>query len=155
MKKRIIILATVIFAMLFMGGFSAVAQKPQPVTLVGRVVCSLCWFEAKDRKSTPYGSQADITCAAECSEKGLPQALAVEDEQGFTLYTLERGAYKTKSKDFLEFLPNTVEIEGEVRTEKDKRFVKVNSLKVLKETAIKPVPQSADAVRWLWARAHA
>jgi len=145
MKTRNIIILTAAFIILLMSGSSAAAQKRQPVKLVGQVVCSSCWFETKDRNATPYGSQSDVTCAADCSEKGLPQALAVEDEKGFTLYTLERGAFKTNSKDFLEFLPNTVEVEGELRTEKDKKIIKVNSLKVLKEAAIKPVPQSDDA----------
>lgn len=131
------------FFILLVCSFTLSAQKS--VSFKGQVVCSLCWFEAKDRKATPYGTQADLTCAAECSENGLPQALAVEDEKGFTLYMLERGAFKTISRDFLEFVPKTVEIEGELRTEKDKQFIKVNSLKVLKDAAIKPVPQSDDA----------
>lgn len=125
--------------------FASVALSQSKVSLKGQVVCSLCWFEAKDRQATPYGDQADVACAADCSEKGLPQALAVENEKGFTLYTLERGAFKTMGKDFIEFVPKTVEIEGELRTEKDKKFIKVNSLKVLKQAAIKPVPQSDDA----------
>lgn len=126
----------------------ASAQTPAKtnVTLKGQVVCSLCWFEANDRKTKRYGTAADLTCAAECSENGLPQALAVEDEKGFTLYTLEPGAYKPKSKDFLDLVPNSVEIEGEVRTEKDKTFLKVNSLKVLSDGLIKPKPVSDDAV---------
>jgi thiol-disulfide isomerase/thioredoxin len=39
-----------------------------------------------------------------------------------------------------------VEVEGEVRTEKDKRFIKVNKLTVLDEKPLKPVPVSDDAV---------
>src|SRR5688572_15375979 len=112
---------------------STYSQKSEPVKLKGQVVCSVCWFEASDRKKTPYGNAADIQCAVDCSEKGLPQALAVEDEKGFTLYTMELGAYKPRDKDFLDLVPKTVEVEGEVRTEKDKHFIKVNSLKVLKE----------------------
>ena len=120
-------------------------QNPSNVKLKGQVVCSVCWFEAPDRKKTPYGNAADIKCALDCSEEGLPQALAVEDEKGFTLYTMEAGAFKPNGKDFLDIVPKMVEVEGEVRTEKDKRFIKVNSLKVL-ETPVKPVPVSTDAV---------
>ena len=58
----------------------AFAQADGPVKLKGQVVCSSCWFEAKDRKKTRYGTVADIKCATDCSEMGLPQALAVEDE---------------------------------------------------------------------------
>ncbi len=126
--------------------FAAFGQTAKPVKLKGQVVCSVCWFESKDRKKTPYGNAADIKCAADCSDEGLPQALAVEDEKGFTLYTMELGAYKPNGKDFLEIVPKTVEIEGEVRSEKDKQFIKVNKLTVLDEKPVKPVPVSDDAV---------
>ena len=53
------------------------AQETRPVKLKGQVVCSVCWFEAKDRKKTPYGNAADITCAEECSGNNIPQALGV------------------------------------------------------------------------------
>ena len=125
---------------------TASAQSPKQVKLKGQVVCSVCWFESKDRTKTAYGNEADIKCALDCSEQGIPQALAVEDEKGFTLYTMEAGAFKPNGKDFLDIVPKTVEVEGELRTEKDKRFIKVNKLTVLDEKPAKPVPQSSDAV---------
>ena len=124
----------------------ASSQTVQTVKLKGQVVCSVCWSEAPDRKKTPYGNAADIQCAEECSDKDIPQALAVEDGKGFTLYLMEPGAYKPKGKDFLENVPAMVEIEGTVRTDKDKRYIKVNALKVLDEKRVKPVPVSDDAV---------
>lgn len=126
--------------------FSFTISAQTSVKLKGQIVCSVCWSEAPDRKKTPYGNAADIQCAVDCSEKDIPQALAVEDEKGFTLYTLEPGRYKPKGKDFLENVPAIVEIEGLVRTERDKRFLKVNSLRVLDEMRAKPVPVSDDAV---------
>ncbi len=137
---------TIFVAALLVLAISASAQTPKQVTLRGQIVCSVCWFEATDRKKTRYGNAADIKCALDCSEEGLPQALAVEDEKGFTLYTLEKGAYKTTGKDFLDLVPRSVEIEGELRTEKDKNFLKVNALKVLDSPLPKPVPVSDDAV---------
>ncbi len=125
---------------------SSLAQAPKQVKLKGQVVCSSCWFEAKDRKKTPYGNAADISCAGDCSEQGIPQALAVEDEKGFTLYTMEPGAFKPAGKDFLDIVPNLVEVEGEVRTEKNKQFIRVNKLTVLDEKRTKPTPVSDDAV---------
>ena len=122
------------------------AQNPATVKVKGQVVCSVCWFEAPDRKKTPYGNAADIKCALDCSEEGLPQALAVEDEKGFTLYTMEIGTFKPKGKDFLDLVPNVVEVEGELRKEKDKNFIKVNSLRILDEKPVKPIPVSDDAV---------
>lgn len=119
-----------------------VAQDRQTTTLKGQVVCSVCWFEASDRKVTKYGNAADIQCAIDCSEEGVPQALSVEDEKGFTLYTMEPGAFKPNGKDYLDLVPKFVEIEGEVRTEKEKRFIKVNSLRVLSDPRQKPAPVS-------------
>lgn len=112
--------------------------------LTGQVVCSLCWFEEEDRNKSPYGNAADIECAAECAEKGKGQSVAVKNEKGeFVLYELEKGSFAMKAKNFLEFVPKTVEIEGIVRESKGKKFIKVNALKVLKvsETAqnIEPV----------------
>lgn len=118
------------------------AQAGGSVKLKGQVVCSVCWFEAPDRKATKYGNAADIKCALDCSGEGIPQALAVEDEKGFTLYTMEPGAFKPTGKDYLDLVPKFVEVEGTVRTEKDKRFIKVNALWVLSDGVPKPTPVS-------------
>jgi thiol-disulfide isomerase/thioredoxin len=141
MKKFVLICFAVA---MFVGNASA--QDSGSVKLKGQVVCSQCWFESKDRKKTRYGSEADIQCAQDCSDNGTPQALAVEDEKGFTLYILEPGTYKPKGKDFLENVPAVVEVEGTLRTEKEKRFLKVNSLKVLDEKPKLPTLVSDDAV---------
>ena len=124
---------------------TALSQSTKSVTLRGQVVCSVCWFEADDRKKDPYGTTADIQCASDCSAKNLPQALAVEDEKGFTLYTLEKGTVQTEGKDFLKLVPRMVEIEGVLRQEKDKKIIKVNSLTVLKDTLVKPTPLPIEA----------
>ncbi len=123
--------------------FSATAQSK--VTLRGQVVCSVCWFEATDRKATKYGNEADVKCALDCSELNIPQALAVEDEKGFTLYTMEAGAFKPTGKDYLDLVPKFVEVEGTLRTEKDKKFIKVNALRVLSDGIPKPTPVSDTA----------
>lgn len=139
---RILTIILFVFAL----SLSISAQKSQQTKLTGQVVCSVCWFEAPDRKKSPYGNAADIKCAIECSEEGLPQALAVEDEKGFTLYMMEKGSFKAAGKDFLDIVPKMVEVEGDIRTEKGKNFIKVNSLKVLADGPPKPVPVSDDAV---------
>ncbi|QYU68143.1 hypothetical protein J4558_25460 [Leptolyngbya sp. 15MV] len=131
-----------LFLMVLIAGIT-VAQDRTTVKLKGQVVCSVCWFEAPDRKKTKYGNAADIQCAVDCSEEGVPQALAVEDEKGFTLYELEPGAFKPNGKDFLDLVPKFVEVEGTVRIAKDKRILSVNSLKILDETPAKPIPVSA------------
>lgn len=136
---------TVLFVFAFILSIDAFAQQPKSVKLKGQVVCSVCWFEATDRKKTPYGNAADIKCALDCSEEGIPQALAVEDEKGFKLYTLEAGTFKPTGKDFLDLVPKTVEIEGELRKDGDKNFLRVNALKVLDAPLPKPTPVADDA----------
>ncbi len=133
------------FLILFLAVSYGQAQPPASVKLKGQVVCSVCWFEAPDRKKTAYGNAADIKCALDCSEEGIPQALSVEDEKGFTLYTMEPGALKPTGKDYLDLVPKFVEVEGTVRTEGDKRFIKVNALKVLSEPVSKPTPLPEQA----------
>jgi thiol-disulfide isomerase/thioredoxin len=133
----------VVFVVLYSSALYS--QTPKNVTLKGQIVCSVCWFEASDRKKTAYGNEADMKCALDCSEMDIPQALAVEDEKGFTLYTLEAGAFKPKGKDYLDLVPKFVEIDGELRTEKEKNFLKVNALKVLDSPLPKPIPASDDA----------
>ena len=112
--------------------------------LVGQIVCSSCWFEETDRNKSPYGNQADIECAERCSKKDLGQSLAVKNEKGeFTLYKLEKGSFDLKGKDFLEFVPKNVEIEGVVRSENDSLFIKVNALKTVK--VVETTMQTVDA----------
>jgi len=76
------------------------------VKLEGQVVCSVCWFEADDRTKTPYGTAADITCAADCAAKGIDAALAVRERDGksFTLYRLEDGRFDKGAKNWLAFM---------------------------------------------------
>ena len=134
----------IIFLIILASCTVALAQNPTKVKLKGQVVCESCWAEAEDRKKNPYGTAEDLKCADECAEKGLPRALAVEDGKGFTLYTLEKGSYKMTGKEFLNLVPNIVEIEGVLRTEKDKKIIKVDALKVLAVKPPKPVLASTD-----------
>ena len=145
-RNRYFLYVLTLVAVFTLYSSSAFAQASKSVKVKGQIVCSVCWFEAGDRKKTPYGSAADISCAKDCSENGLPQALAVEDEKGFTLYVLEPGEFKPKGKDFLDIVPKMAEVEGTVRTEKDQQILKVNKLRVLDEAPAKPMPVSDDAV---------
>jgi thiol-disulfide isomerase/thioredoxin len=112
--------------------------------LTGQVVCSLCWFEETDRNKSPYGTTADIDCAVDCSKKGKTQSIAVKNEKGeFVLYELEKGAFAMKAKDFIEFVPKTVEIEGVTRESKGKKIIKVNALKVVKAVETPNLPTDA------------
>ncbi len=126
--KKIILLSFV----LLIANISLFAQA-KTQKLNGQIVCSSCWFEEEDRNKSPYGNTADIECANDCSKKGLSQSIAVKNEKGeFTLYQLEKGSLDLKAKDFLEFVPKYAEIEGVTRESKGKKFIKVNSLNVVK-----------------------
>lgn len=111
------------------------------VTLTGQIVCSECWLEA-DRKTTPYGSDADLKCAARCNKTGIPQALAVQNGVEYALYLLEKG--KLKKKDFLEHIGKRAEVTGTAREKDGKRFLKVDGLKVLASESKEPKTESED-----------
>jgi hypothetical protein len=106
----------------------AAAQKP--VTLAGQLVCSLCWFEA-DRNTTAYGTDADIKCAKDCAEKGIPPAIAVKERAGYTLYIVEKGQFKKDKNNWLDYLGKEVSIFGRIREKEDKRYVAVDDLQVI------------------------
>lgn len=107
----------------------ATAQS-SPVRLEGQLVCSLCWFEA-DRNTTPYGTNADIECAKECAEKGIPPALAVKSGTDFKLYVIEEGRFTNNKPNWLEYLGKQVQVAGRVHQKKDKYYIKLDDLKVL------------------------
>jgi len=101
--------------------------------LEGQVVCSVCWFEAEDRAKTPYGTAADIKCAADCAAKNIDAALAVREGAGnnFSLYLLEDGRFDKGAKDWLAFMGKRVEVSGTMRAAKEKKYLKVDALKVV------------------------
>jgi thiol-disulfide isomerase/thioredoxin len=136
-----------ILAMIAVFTVTSLSQADGPVKLTGQIVCSVCWFEATDRKKSPYGGAADLQCAAECAEEGVPQALAVESPAGFTLYILERGKYQPQTgSDFLADVAKTAEIEGTLRTANGKKIIRVDAIKIRDEITPKPIPVSNDAV---------
>lgn len=129
MKRIFIILS---FCLLLSSLVKAQDNKTE-TKLVGQVACSECWFE-EDRKKVPYGNAADIDCAIACSKKGIPPALAVMNEKGdATLYIIEKGNLVMKKDGWMDYIGQRVELTGAVREENEKRFIKVNSLTVLKK----------------------
>ncbi|HZH91324.1 MAG TPA: TlpA disulfide reductase family protein [Pyrinomonadaceae bacterium] len=119
------------------------------VKLEGQVVCSVCWFESDDRTKTPYGTASDITCAAECAEKGIDAALAVREGAGnaFALYLLEDGRFDKGAKDWLAFMGKRVEVAGSLRRAAgEKNYLKVDSLKVVGGGAAASVTQDAKVI---------
>ena len=117
--------------------FGAPAQaREETVTLRGQVVCSSCWFEA-DRKTTPYGTEPDLKCAARCAKGGVPGALAVTTDGQATLYLLEDGKVTVSKGDsaWTSFAGKQVEVVGSVRSDGDKRYLKVDKLTVVEPSS--------------------
>src|SRR5258708_1129241 len=88
-------------------------HTPPPPKLEGQIVCCTdCWNKA-DRKTTPYGTSADLVKASNCVAKGDPTLLAVMNREGVpTFYQLEDGGYKKAGKTWLELVGSRVEITG-------------------------------------------
>lgn len=132
----------------------AAAQSPgatanATVKLEGQIVCSVCWFESDDRTKTPYGTAADLECAADCAAKGVDAALAVREGEGnnFKLYLLEDGAFNKGAKNWLAFMGKRVEVAGTMRrADAQKSYVKVDSLNVVAGGATAPILQDAKVI---------
>lgn len=99
-------------------------------TLKGQVVCSGCWEEA-DRKTTPYGTAADLKCAARCEKSGIAAALAVGDGKEFRTYTLQAGRFEQQRRGWLKYMGKQVEITGTLKKVAGKDAIEVDGLKVL------------------------
>lgn len=113
----------------------SVAAQNQTTKLEGQVVCcEECWAR-EDRAKVPFGTRADLEKAKGCVAGGDPTLLAVMRADGAkgeaTLYELEDGKFKRPGKDWLEFVGKRVEVAGRVREKGEKRFVRVDALKVI------------------------
>ncbi|MBK8725994.1 MAG: hypothetical protein IPL96_08020 [Holophagaceae bacterium] len=113
---------------------AAAQRKAAGTVLEGQVVCSLCWSEA-DRTVTPYGAKADLECADRCARAGKPQALAVAEGKGVTLYLLGPGRLKRSRGDWLDVIARRVKATGRVTVRGGQRHLSVDALEVLPDPA--------------------
>lgn len=104
--------------------------KSEKITLAGQLVCSDCWAEA-DRKTVPYGTQADIECARDCAEKGIPSAIAVKAGADYKLYLIEQAQLKKNQAEWLDRIGGQVEVTGRLYSKKDKQYISVEQYKFL------------------------
>jgi peroxiredoxin len=129
---------------LFSVSAGVMAQNPNAgaVKLEGQVVCCEdCWVKA-DRKTTPYGTRADLEKAAECVASGDPSLLAVTNNEGkSTLYELQPGKYKRPGKNWLDYIGKRVEVTGVAGIKKDKPYIKVDGLTVLAPAIAESEPE--------------
>lgn len=128
----------------------AMAQSAQTATvkLEGQVVCCKdCWAKA-DRKTTPYGTRADLEKAADCVANGDPTLLAIaNDDAGFIFYELEPGKFKRAGKNWLDYVGKRVEVTGLIGKKKDNAYIRVDALTILAEpvAATEPEPNAIGA----------
>ncbi len=117
----------VVFLML--SAAQSVAQKvtEQTVTLEGQFVCSVCWFEA-DRKTTVYGTAADMDCARDCAEASVPPAIAIKENSDYRLVIVEEGKLKKPPEKWLEYMGKQVRVVGRVRSSEGKQFIALDEL---------------------------
>jgi thiol-disulfide isomerase/thioredoxin len=113
-----------------------------PIKLEGQVVCcEECWAKA-DRKVTPYGTRADLEKAVECVAGGDPTLLAVANDQGgFTLYELKTGKFKRTGKNWLAYVGKRLAVTGSAGKQKERAYVKVDTLTVLAEPLAATEPE--------------
>lgn len=144
--KRLILSAVLILVV-----YSVVAAQTaaNTVTLEGQIVCCTdCWAKA-DRRTTPYGTAADLAQAVQCIGNGDPTLLAVMNTEGATtFYQLEQGKFKRPGKNWLGYIGKLVEVTGSTRSKKDVQYVRIDGLKVLAspELAAERSPQSVVGI---------
>ena len=105
-------------------------ESKATITLTGQLVCSDCWSEA-DRKTTPYGTPADISCARDCAEKGIPSAIAVKQGDDYKLYLIEQTQFKNNQSEWLDRIGGQIEVTGKPYAKKGKEYVTVETYKFL------------------------
>ena len=101
--------------------FTPVAAQKR-VTVTGQLVCSDCWSEA-DRKTTPFGTAADVECALDCAEKGIASAIAVKEGDDYKLYLVEQTELKDRRAEWLNHFGQQVEVSGRFYTKNNQPYV--------------------------------
>ncbi|HKO59742.1 MAG TPA: TlpA disulfide reductase family protein [Pyrinomonadaceae bacterium] len=107
-------------------------QTSDSVKLEGQFVCSVCWFEA-DRKTTVYGTAADMDCARDCAENNIPPAIAVKENDDYRLVLVEEGKLKKPPETWLQYIGKTVSVTGRLRSAEGKQFIALDALTVTGE----------------------
>jgi thiol-disulfide isomerase/thioredoxin len=140
MKLRI---HSFVLLLLLLSASAAQSQetKSEKITLSGQLVCSDCWAEA-DRKTVPYGTQADIACARDCAEKGIPSAIAVKAGADYKLYLIEQAQLKKNQAEWLDRIGGQVEVTGRLYSKKDKQYVSVEEYKFLSDAPATQQPST-------------
>ncbi len=129
--KYLILKFALLATVTLIAGLPVRAQDSKRTTITGQLVCSDCWYEA-DRKTTPFGSAADISCGRDCAEKGIPSAVAVKENDDYKLYLLEQSELRKKNRDqWLNQIGGQVEVTGQTYLKNGKQHISIESFKFL------------------------
>ena len=115
--------------MLTCTSISAQQVAAKSVKLEGQFVCSVCWLEA-DRKTTAYGTAADMECARECAENNIPPAIAVKENDDYRIVLVEEGKLKKPPETWLPYIGKHVRVTGRQRSADGKQFIALDELTV-------------------------
>jgi thiol-disulfide isomerase/thioredoxin len=113
----------------------------QTTTVTGQLVCSDCWSEA-DRKTTPFGTPADVSCARDCAERGIPSAIAVKQGDDYKLYLIEQAQLKKNREEWLHQVGQQVEVSGQIYAKQGKDYLTVESFKFVGANGSKQPPST-------------
>lgn len=126
---KVALLVGLVMLLLTSTNISAQQIATKSVKLEGQFVCSVCWFEA-DRKTTAYGTVADMDCARECAENNIPPAIAVKENDDYRLVLVEEGKLKKPPETWLQFIGKQVRVTGSTRSADGKEFIALDELSV-------------------------
>src|SRR5687767_10026949 len=121
---------------------SAQETTAKSIKLEGQFVCSVCWLEA-DRKTTAYGTAADMDCARECAENNIPPAIAVRENDDYRLVLVEEGKLKKPPETWLQYIGKQVRVVGRARSADGKQFIALDELTVTGDSLL---AQEAGAI---------
>jgi len=119
--------------------FHTAVAAQERVTVTGQLVCSACWSEA-DRKTTPFGTAADIECALDCAEKGIASAIAVKEGDDYKLYLVEQTELKDRRPDWLTHFGQQVELTGRIFTKNNHQYVAPEKIRYLSASSVGQQP---------------
>ena len=128
-KSRLILFAALVLLTQASTSISAQEANAKSVKLEGQFVCSVCWLEA-DRKTTAYGTAADMDCARECAENNIPPAIAVKENDDYRLVLVEEGKLKKPPETWLQYIGKQVRVAGRARSADGKQFIALDELTV-------------------------
>ena len=117
--------------LLALGVLVSMSLCAETVRLTGQIVCCEdCWNEA-DRTKVPFGTTEDLSAAAGCIGNGEVPVLAVSRNGATEMVGLSEGRFRFNDVNWLDYVGAEAAVSGEMRMQKGKPVIRVNTLEVL------------------------